>query len=411
MTNLLVINSGSSSIKYQLFQMPATTPVCSGLIERIGQAGSRIIHKTWRGGEEKALILQEDIPCHEAGMLQVAKLLTSPGNGVLQSPADVAIIGHRIVHGGETLTQTTIITPAVKAELQKLFPLAPLHNPGHYKGIEVAEALFTKAVQIAVFDTAFHQTMPPKAYRYALPNYLYTDYGIRVYGFHGTSHQYAANRAMEYLDNPDARIISIHLGNGCSMAAVKAGRCQDTSMGLTPLDGLVMGTRCGSIDASVVIYLIEQQGYTVQQLAELLNKQSGMLGLTGKSDMRDIIQQISEGNEQARLAYELYAYRIRKYIGAYSVVLSGVDAILFTGGVGENDSRLRAMVCEDMNWCGIRLDPDKNLANNTNIHEISSSASPVKVLVVPANEELEIARQCLALLQKSNTVATTIKPL
>jgi acetate kinase len=398
MTNLLVINSGSSSIKYQLFQMPSPEPVCSGLIERIGLRDGAITHKVWRDGKETSTTLQQDIADHESGMLEAARLLTDPGTGVLQDPDDVKVVGHRIVHGGETLTKTTIITAKVKTAIKKLFPLAPLHNPGHYKGIEVAEAVFKKATQVAVFDTAFHQTMPPKAYRYAIPGHFYNDFGIRVYGFHGTSHKYVSAKAMEFLAKPDARIISLHLGNGCSAAAIKAGRSLDTSMGLTPLDGLVMGTRCGNIDASVILYLIEQQGYTAGKLSDLLNKQSGMLGLTGKSDMRDIRRLVAEGNEAAKLAYELYAYRIQKYIGAYNAVLSGADAILFTGGVGEHDAALREMVCRDMAWCGIQLDKRKNKGSGTGIRTISTRASRVKVLVVPTNEELEIANQCMALL-------------
>lgn len=399
-TNLLVINSGSSSIKYQLFQMPSPEPVCSGLIERIGLAGGVVTHKIWQDGRENTTTLKQDVADHEAGMRLAARLLTQPGTGSLQDPAEVEIVGHRIVHGGETLTKTTVITPEVKAEIKNLFPLAPLHNPGHYKGIEVAEAVFKQATQIAVFDTAFHQTLPPKAYRYAIPAHFYQDFGIRVYGFHGTSHKYVSARAMEFLGNPEAKIISMHLGNGCSMAAIQAGLSLDTSMGLTPLDGLVMGTRCGSIDASVILYLIEQQGYTSERLSDLLNKQSGMLGLTGHSDMRDIGRMISEGDEQAKLAYELYAYRIQKFIGAYCAVLSGADAILFTGGVGEHDARLREMVCKDMDWCGIALDQEKNKSSAPGIREINTAGSRVKVLIVPTNEELEIAYQCMELLYK-----------
>jgi acetate kinase len=400
MTNLLVINSGSSSIKYQLFQMPSPEPVCNGLIERIGLEGGIITHKVWRDGKETVTTLKQDVADHEAGMEAAARLLTQPGIGVLQDPGEVEIVGHRIVHGGETLTKTTIITAKVKAAIKKLFPLAPLHNPGHYMGIEVAESVFKKATQVAVFDTAFHQTMPPKAYRYAMPGNFYSDFGIRVYGFHGTSHKYVSVKAMEFLGKPDARIISLHLGNGCSAAAIKAGRSLDTSMGLTPLDGLVMGTRCGNIDASVILFLIEQQGYTAERLSDLLNKKSGMLGLTGQSDMRDIRRMIDEGNEQAKLAYELYAYRIRKYIGAYNAVLSGADAILFTGGVGEHDAVLREMVCQDMDWCGISLDQTQNRSSAAGIREINAPGSPVKVLVVPTNEELEIANQCMELLHK-----------
>jgi acetate kinase len=400
--NILVLNSGSSSIKYQFFQLPSTEPVCTGLIERIGLASSAITHKTNLSGVEKIISIEAFVADHEAGMLEVGKLLTRPDIGVLHDPDELEVVGHRIVQGGETLTKTTIITPEIKAEIKRLFPLAPLHNPGHYKGIEVAERMFKKATQVAVFDTSFHQTLPAKAYRYAVPENFYKELGIRVYGFHGTSHKYVADRAMEYLNNPRASLITIHLGNGCSMAAVKAGVCLDTSMGLTPLDGLVMGTRCGNIDPSVLLYLIEEEGYTSEQLSDLLTKQSGMLGLTGYSDMRDIRKMLDDGQPNAQLAYEMYAYRIKKFIGSYTAVLNGLDAIIFTAGVGENDMLVREMVCCEMEFFGIKLDIDKNNERSPGIREISCQNSETKILIVPTNEELEIANQCLALLNQSN---------
>lgn len=398
MKNVLVINSGSSSIKYQLFQMPSPLPVCTGLIEKIGQPDSVITHKVYHTGGEKTTEINKAVAGHEEGMLEAARLLTAPGTGVLQNPQQVDIVGHRIVQGGEKLTETTIITTEVKAEIKRLFVLAPLHNPGHYKGIEVAEKVFTAATQVAVFDTTFHQTMPEKAWRYAIPDSLYKDFGIRAYGFHGTSHKYVSEQAMAYLDNPGAKIITLHLGNGCSMAAVNAGRCIDTSMGLTPLDGLVMGTRSGTIDPSVLLYLIAQQGYTADQLSELLNKKSGMLGLTGKSDMRDISQMMNNGDKAAKMAYEMYAYRIKKFIGAYIAALGGLNALVFTGGVGENDKLIREMICHEMDFFGIRLDGMKNKAANKDTREINASDTAVKILVIPTNEELEIANQCMALL-------------
>ncbi len=396
--NVFVINSGSSSLKYQLFQMPSPNPVCLGSVERIGAKGSVITHKVIKDGQEQVTKIDGDIADHEAGMLEVGKLLTQPGIGVVQNPEEIEVVGHRIVQGGESLHKTTIITPQVKEEIKKLFPLAPLHNPGHYKGIEVAERIFKRATQVAVFDTTFHQTMPEKAFRYAIPSSFYTDFGIRVYGFHGTSHKYVSEKAIAYLNKPDAKIITIHLGNGCSMAAVSSGKCIDTSMGLTPLEGLIMGTRSGSIDPSVLIYLINQHGYTADALSDLLNKQSGMLGLTGKNDMRDIGSLISEGNKQAKLAVEMYTYRIKKYIGAYTAALNGLDAIVFTAGVGENDALIREMVCTDMQYLGIIPDVEKNKIREAGIKEINSPGSAVKVLVIPTNEELEIANQCMALL-------------
>jgi acetate kinase len=396
--NIFVINSGSSSIKYQLFKMPSDQPICSGLIERIGLENSVITHKVNLDGTEKVIELILNLHDHEAGMKEVGRLLTEPEIGVIQNPGEIEVVGHRIVHGGETLSKTTVITVEVKEEIKRLFILAPLHNPGHYQGIEVAEKIFTKATQVAVFDTAFHQTMPEKAFRYAIPNMYYTNYGIRVYGFHGTSHKYVAEKAIAFLNKPDAKIITIHLGNGCSMAAINSGKCIDTSMGLTPLDGLIMGTRSGSIDASVIFHLMSQLGYNAEEVNTLLNKQSGMLGLTGYSDMRDITKLMKTGDAMAKLAYEMYAYRIKKFIGSYTAALNGLDAIVFTAGVGENDALTREMICQDMDFYGIRLDLEKNATRSSSMREIGSENARTKVFIIPTNEELEIANQCMDLL-------------
>jgi acetate kinase len=396
--NIFVINSGSSSIKYQLFKMPSEQPICSGLVERIGLEDSIITHKVFTNGEEQVVRRTLDLPDHEAGMVEVGQLLTEPGIGVIQNPDEIEVVGHRVVHGGESFAKTTVITNEVKEEIKKLFSLAPLHNPGGYLGIEVAEKIFKKATQIAVFDTAFHQTMPEKAFRYAIPNSYYTDYGIRVYGFHGTSHKYVAEQATAYLGNPDAKIITIHLGNGCSMAAVNAGKCVDTSMGLGPLDGLIMGTRSGNIDASIVFHLVSNLGYDIEQVGTLLNKRSGMLGLTGYSDMRDIRKQMDDGDQTAKLAYDMYAYRIKKYIGSYAAALGGLDAIVFTAGVGENDALVRQLVCTDMEFFGIVFDTEQNNLRKPGLRELNSPDSRTKVLVIPTNEELEIANQCVGLL-------------
>jgi len=397
--NIFVINSGSSSIKYQLFKMPATQPVCSGLIERIGMPGGVITHKIYSEGQEKVVNRTIDITDHEQGMLEVAKLLSEPGIGVIQNPDEITAVGHRIVHGGEKLTRPMVIDKKVKSEIKKLFALAPLHNPGSYQGIVVAEKLFKKAKQIAVFDTAFHQTLPEKAFRHAIPHKFYSDDSIRVYGFHGISHKYVSGKALAYLDNPNAKVITIHLGNGCSMAAVDAGKCIDTSMGLTPLDGLIMGTRSGAIDPSVVMFLMSQLGYTVSQVNELLNKQSGMIGLTGFSDMRDIGKLYDKGDPNAKLAFDMFAYRIKKFIGSYAATLNGLDAIIFTAGIGENDSLVREMVCDKMDYLGITMDQPKNAAKSTGIQDIGTDDSKVRVLVIPTNEELEIANQCFGLLE------------
>ncbi len=396
--NIFVINSGSSSIKYQLFRMPSENPLCSGLVERIGLKEGIITHKILLEGREQQVKLEMEIADHEAGLLEVTRLLTDPVNGVIRDPSEIDAVGHRVVHGGEDFSSTTFITGEVKAKVKSLFALAPLHNPPNYLGIEVAEKIFSNAKQVAVFDTAFHQTMPEKAYRFALPGKLYQELGIRAYGFHGTSHKYVSEKAMEYLGNPSAKIITIHLGNGCSMAAVNAGRSVDTSMGFGPNSGLVMGTRSGDIDPSIIFHLVNQCGYSLDQVNTLLNKESGMIGLTGYSDMRDIIHAIEQGNEDARLAYEIYAYRIKKYIGSLSAIMNGLDALVFTAGVGENDSRIRELVCRDMEFFGISLDREKNNERSRSMREISSEDSKVKIMVIPTNEELEIVKQCYVLM-------------
>jgi acetate kinase len=397
--NILVLNSGSSSIKYQLFKMPVEKPVCSGLVERIGLENSIITHKVFLDGGEKIIKKTNSLPGHEEGLNEVAALLTDAEIGVIKKPDEIEVVGHRVVHGGETFAATTIITKKVKEEIQKLFPLAPLHNPANYIGIEVAEKIFTKAKQVAVFDTAFHQTLPKKAFTYAIPRSFYTEFHIRAYGFHGTSHKYVSRKAMEYLNKQDAKLITIHLGNGCSMAAVKNGKSADTSMGFSPLSGLVMGTRSGDIDPSIIFHLIDHLGYDPEQVNDLLNKRSGMLGLTGFSDMRDIGQAVQEGNKDAEFALEMYAYRVRKYVGSYAAVLNGLDAIVFTAGVGENDVNTRQLICNEMEYLGIYLDEEKNKMISSTIREINSSTSPVRILVVPTNEELEIAKQSYELLQ------------
>lgn len=398
--NIFVVNSGSSSIKYQLFKMPNEKPICTGLVERIGLENSLITHKLFLNGEEKIIRRQLDLNDHEAGLHEVAQLLTDSEIGVIHDPEEIDAVGHRVVHGGESFASTTVITKEVKDEIKKLFSLAPLHNPPNYLGIEVAEKIFTKAKQIAVFDTAFHQTIPEKAYRYAIPQALYHDMGIRQYGFHGTSHKYVTEKALEYLHNPSAKIITIHLGNGCSMTAVNAGRSVDTSMGFGPVCGLIMGTRSGDVDPFIIFHMVNQLGYSLDQVNNLLNKQSGMLGLTGFSDMRDITKAIAEGSKDAELAYEMYAYRIKKYIGSYAAALNGVDAIVFTGGVGENDLNVRRMVCRDMNYLGIKLDEEKNKIRSGEIREINTHDSATKVLIIPTNEELEIVKQCYKLLNE-----------
>jgi acetate kinase len=395
--NVFVINSGSSSIKYQLIRMPEATVVCSGLIDRIGQEGATINHKAFIRGEQtrKENLSIKD---HAAGLTEVSRLLTDAEIGVIEDPKEIDAVGHRVVHGGESFSKTMIITPEVMEKIKKLFPLAPLHNPPNYLGIEVAEHIFSSAKQVAVFDTAFHQTMPPVAYRIAIPKEFYDQHGIRAYGFHGTSHKYVSEKAIEYLKKKNSKIITIHLGNGCSMSAVRDGVCLDTTMGLGPMNGLIMGTRTGDIDQSIIFHLVNQLGYSLNDVNTILNKRSGMMGLTGYSDMRDVKAEYNKGNKEAILAYEMYAYHIKKYIGSFTAVLNGLDAIVFTAGVGENDPLTRALTSKNLEYLGIHLDEEKNKATGKGIFEINTGDSPVKILVMPTNEELEIARQCFTLL-------------
>lgn len=395
--NILVVNAGSSSIKYQLIDMNTQLPLSAGIVERIGLEEGTITHKTFVGGEEKKTKEIFSIPDHAVGLKRVAQLLTDKEFGVIKDPSEIKAVGHRLVHGGEAFTKTVVITEDVKAKVRELFPLAPLHNPANLTGVEVAEKVFPHAVQIGVFDTAFHQTMPEVAFRYAIPEELYAEMGIRKYGFHGTSHKYVSEKAIEYLGNKNAKIITIHLGNGASMAAVDAGVCVDTSMGIGPLNGLIMGTRSGDIDPSVIFYLIEQKGYSPEKVNTLLNKESGMKGLTGDTDMRDIEVRYLAGDKVAVLAYQMYAYRIKQYIGQYAAAMNGLDAIVFTAGIGENDALVRKLVCEKMDYFGLELNTELNSARSNKIREINTASSKSKILVIPTNEELEIAKQAFEL--------------
>jgi acetate kinase len=398
--NVFVINSGSSSIKYQLVRMPEAFIVCSGIVDRIGLDESSISHKAFLNGDEQSRKKNIHVGDHAAGLKEVARLLTDPEIGVIQDPKEIDVVGHRVVHGGESFSDTIVISKDVNEKIKKLFPLAPLHNPPNHLGIEVATQIFSNAKQVAVFDTAFHQTMPAVAYRMAIPKIFYDEHGIRTYGFHGTSHKYVSAKAVEYLQKEETKIITIHLGNGCSMSAVKNGLCIDTSMGLGPMNGLIMGTRAGDIDQSVIFHLVSQLGYAIEEVNTILNKKSGMLGLTGFSDMRDVKDEYQKGNKDAILAYNLYAYHIKKYIGAYMAVLNGLDALVFTAGVGENDDLTRKLSTQNLEYLGIYLDEERNSAGGKGIFEINTTTSPVKVLVVPTNEELEIAQQCFRLLNE-----------
>jgi len=391
---ILIINSGSSSIKYQLMVMPTNEVICSGMIDRIGLETSNITFKSASNSIEETLPISN----HKVGLQKVANMLLDAEKGVIKSTSEIAAVGHRVVHGGSDFSDTVKIDEKIKAKIKQLFELAPLHNPANLEGINVAEEIFSSAEQIAVFDTAFHQTMPEVAYKYAIPNYLLTENKVRVYGFHGTSHKYVSEKAIEYLEK-NSKIITIHLGNGCSMAAVKDGKCIDTTMGFSPSNGLIMGTRSGDIDQSVVFYMIKNLGYTADEVNAVLLKQSGMLGLTGYSDLRDIEAEAEKGNKECKLALQMNAYRIKKFIGAYVAALNGLDAIVFTAGIGENSSYMRKLVCNEMDYFGIEVDDEKNQIRSKTIREINKSGLKTKVLVVPTDEEYEIANQVYHLLQ------------
>lgn len=393
MKNILVINSGSSSLKFQLIQMPSEKVLASGLVERIGLEGAKAHYKT----EDSTTTKELEIPDHGAALKKVTDLLMDEERGVIQAPEDINAIGHRVVHGGNTFSKTIVIDEEVKKAVKNLFSLAPLHNPHNLKGIEVAEELFPNATQVAVFDTAFHSTIPSKAKQYAIPTDFYKDHHIQVYGFHGTSHKYVTEQAQEFLKKEKSKIVSVHLGNGCSITAVKDGKSIDHSLGFGPVNGLIMGTRSGDIDQSVIFYMIEHLGYTAQQVSDILHHKSGMYGLTGYSDLRDIEEQADQGNEQCKLALQMNAYRIKKYIGAYATIMNGLDAVIFTAGIGENSSVIRKLVCDDMDYLGIELDDTKNSLRSKEIRQISTDTSRVRVLVIPTNEELEIAKQVEAL--------------
>ncbi|MGL1887398.1 MAG: acetate kinase [Reichenbachiella sp.] len=394
---ILVLNSGSSSLKYQLLNMPEGQLICSGLIEKIGETEGELTHKIYKDQETEKHSLIQTIPDHRTGLELLSTILVSPNYGVLSSNDEIDAVGHRIVHGGESFSQTTIIDDKVKNKIKELYSLAPLHNPANLEGVEVAENVFKKATQLAVFDTAFHSSIPEEAYRFAIPEKLYKDYGVRVYGFHGTSHRYVSKEAIRHLglEGKDSKIITVHLGNGCSMAAVKNGQCIDTSMGLGPLGGLIMGTRSGDIDPSVIFYLVEQ-GFSLDEVKNILNKQSGMKGLTGNNDLRNIHKDANEGNTNSKLSLEMYVYRIKKYIGSYMAALGGIDAIVFTAGVGENDAWTRQHSVSNLSAFGIEVDESKNNQLTDGLNEIQKGV--VKVLVIPTNEELEIANQSYQLI-------------
>ncbi|MCB0474604.1 MAG: acetate kinase [Flavobacteriaceae bacterium] len=391
---ILVLNSGSSSIKYQLFEMPEQQVICSGMVERIGLYKAKIHYNAGNFKIEEV----SEIPDHKTGLEKIVNLLMDTKVGVIRSTSEVVAIGHRVVHGGSSFSETTIITKEVKDQIKSLFSLAPQHNPPNYEGIVVAESFFPSAKQIAVFDTAFHQTIPVEAYKYAIPNKFLNEHKIRLYGFHGTSHKYVSEKALQYLKKQNSKIITIHLGNGCSMTAVKDGKSMDHTLGFGPVTGLIMGTRSGDIDHAIIFHLVNNLGYELNAVNAMLQKESGMLGLTGYSDLRDIEAEAEKGNEQCRLALDMNAYRIKKYIGAYAAAMNGLDAIVFTAGIGENSDTIRRLVCTNMEYLGVELDMEKNKVRPKQLTEINKSGSRVKILIIPTNEEVEIAIQSYELL-------------
>ncbi|TDQ24121.1 acetate/propionate family kinase [Tenacibaculum caenipelagi] len=391
---VLVINSGSSSIKYQLFEMPQQEVLCSGLIERIGLEIGKVHYKSNNNKVEEEVAIAN----HKSGLERVVDLLLDKKVGVISSTDEIKVVGHRVVHGGSTFTKTTIVTEEVKKKIESLFSLAPLHNPANLEGITVSESIFKNAQQVAVFDTAFHQTIPVVAYKYAIPNKFLDEHRIRLYGFHGTSHKYVSEKANEYLQKEHSKIITIHLGNGCSITAVENGKSIDHSLGFGPVTGLIMGTRSGDIDHSLIFYLINNLGHDADYINDMLQKESGMLGLTGFSDLRDIEAAAAKGDKNCQLALDMNAYRIKKYIGSYVAAMNGLDAIVFTAGIGENSDVIRRLVCTDMEYLGIELDTEKNAIRAKQFTEIHKETSKVKVLVIPTNEELEIAKQSYELL-------------
>ncbi|MDR1946973.1 MAG: acetate kinase [Desulfovibrio sp.] len=400
---ILVINCGSSSFKYQLWDMQTHKVLCSGLVERIGDAVGRLIHKKNPDTEAERKTSEDGVfPDHTAGMMRVMALLTDPEAGALKELSEISACGHRVVQGGEEFTKSALITEEVLDNVRKLSPLAPLHNPACIQGIEVIMKILPDCPSVAVFDTEFHSSMPPRAYMYALPYEYYERNRIRRYGFHGTSHGYVAGKAAEFLGKApeEVNVIVCHLGNGCSISAVRGGKCADTSMGLTPLAGVIMGTRCGDIDPAIPAYLGAQTGLSAARIDALLNRESGLKGICGLNDMRDIHAACAEGNAKAKLALDMFCYSIKKYIGAYYAVLGRVDALAFTAGIGENDNVTRATVCEGLEGLGIAVDTAANNVRSSDPRAISPKGAKVSVLVIPTNEELAIAQAAQRVLRE-----------
>ena len=393
---VLVINCGSSSLKYQLIDSRSEEVLAAGLCERIGIDG-RMTHTPSSGN---TVVKNDPLPDHGAAIQAVLSALTDKAHGVISSLGEIGAVGHRLVHGGEKFAASVIINDEVIAEVEACNDLAPLHNPANLIGVRACRQIMPDVPMVGVFDTAFHQTMPPKAYLYGIPHQYYQEHKVRRYGFHGTSHNYVAKRVhhLAELDPDNSRVIVCHLGNGASVTAVKNGKSVDTSMGLTPLEGLIMGTRSGDLDPGVIEYIAKKEHLTLEEVLKVLNKESGVLGLSGvSSDFRDLTEAMEQGNEQAAVAVEAFCYRVAKHIGAYTAALNGVDAIVFTAGIGENAAHIRSMVCDYLGFLGITIDEEKNAVRGKET-EISTPDSKVAVFVIPTNEELAIARETAALL-------------
>ncbi|WP_370832864.1 acetate/propionate family kinase [Acidaminococcus sp.] len=396
---IFVVNCGSSSIKYQLIDMKDESVIAKGLVERIGIEGSVLTHIP--AGKDKVR-LESAIPDHVDGIKKVLAALVDPNHGVIKSMDEIDAVGHRVVHGGEIFNESVVITDEVLKQIEDLSDMAPLHQPANVSGIRACQKLMSNTPQVAVFDTAFHQTMPPVAYMFGVKYEEYKDYGIRKYGFHGTSHKYVSGVAAQLLkkDIKDTKIITCHLGNGSSITAVDGGKSVDTSMGFTPLDGVLMGTRTGSIDPAVVPVLMQKKGLDAAGVDKYMNKECGVLGVSGvSSDFRDLEDAAAKGNERAQLALDMFCYQVKRYIGAYAAAMGGVDAIVFTAGVGENDIHTRQQVCAGLEFLGVKLDADRNNVRGK-VTEISAADSKVKVFLIPTNEELAIAQDTLRLCSK-----------
>ena len=391
---VFVLNAGSSSLKYQLINAKTAELKASGLVERIGIDGI-LKHEV---GENKKLTFELPIPTHKEAIELVLRILTNDETKVIDSIKEIQAIGHRIVHGGEFFKESTIVTPDVIEKIEQLIPLAPLHNPANIMGIKICQELMPKIPNVAVFDTAFHQTMPKENFSYAVPYADYTEHHLRKYGFHGTSHYYVSNEMVKILNKKDSKIIVCHLGNGSSVCAVRDGKSISTSMGLTPLEGLIMGTRAGDIDAGVIPYLMEKKNLTSNQILDYLNKKSGILGVSGiSSDLREVIKASKDGDIRSKITIEMLCNRIKKYLCSYAGLMGGVDAICFTAGIGENSDLIREKVCNGLEFMGIELDADKNKIREKGNREISKKSSRTKIYVIPTNEELVIAKDTYAL--------------